>query len=278
MIAELNCQNSINQQLDVFLIGSKQNMPMNDFHHFRFSPATWIVPAFLLVLIWFVFYAEYAFHLDLRHFGILPRTFSGMVGIVVSPLLHGDLSHIANNSVPLFILTTALIYFYREVSLRVLVYGVLLSGTITWLIGRDSYHIGASGLIYVLVSFIFFKGLMTKYYRLMALSLAVVMVYGGMVWYVFPDVDHKISWEGHLAGLITGFVFAARFKTPDYVKDIQYNWEKPDFDPEQDPFMKHFDADGNFVNTPKPEEIAGESPTAPLFYRYDFIAEEKKED
>jgi membrane associated rhomboid family serine protease len=160
-------------------------------------------------------------NVDLTSHGILPRTFSGLQGVLFSPFLHGDLSHIANNSIPLFILSTALIFFYRDISLKVLLYGILVSGLITWVIGRNSYHIGASGLIYVLVSFIFFKGMMTQYYRLMALSLAVVMIYGGMVWYVFPEVDAKISWEGHLAGLITGFAFAIFFKTPDYKKAIQ---------------------------------------------------------
>lgn len=228
---------------------------MNDYNHFKFSPSTWIIPSFLLVVIWSVFYIDNSFHLNLNEHGIYPRTFLGMQGIIFSPFLHGSLNHIANNSMPLFILTTALIYFYREISLKVIVYGILLSGTITWIIGRESFHIGASSLIYVLVSFIFFKGMMTKYYRLMALSFAVVLLYGGMIWYVFPDVDKTISWEGHLAGLITGFVLAVRLKTPDYVKDIQYEWEKPDFDPSTDAFMKRFDENGNFVNPPKPEEI-----------------------
>lgn len=79
-------------------------------------------------------------------------------------------------------------------------------------------------------------------------------MYGGMIWYVFPDVDKSISWEGHLAGLISGFVFAIRFKTPDYVKEIRYEWEKPEFDPESDPFMRRFDENGNFVNLPIPED------------------------
>lgn len=227
---------------------------MNDYHHFKFTPSVWIVPAFLLVLVWSVFYLEDVFNIDLSLLGIFPRTVSGLKGIFLSPFIHGNLNHIANNSFPLFILSTALIYFYREVSLKVLFYGILLSGLITWIIGRDSYHIGASGLIYVLVSFIFFKGLMTQYYRLMALSFAVVLMYGGMIWYVFPDVDKSISWEGHLAGLISGFVFAIRFKTPDYVKEIRYEWEKPEFDPESDPFMRRFDENGNFVNLPLPED------------------------
>lgn len=243
---------------------------MNDSHHFKFTPSVWIVPALLLLLVWTVFYVEQKFHLDLAVHGIFPRTFSGLQGVLFSPFLHGDLSHIANNSFPLFILTAALIYFYRDISLKVLFYGVLFSGLITWIIGRSSFHIGASGLIYVLVSFIFFKGLMTQYFRLMALSLTVVMIYGGMIWYVFPEVDNKISWEGHLAGLLTGFAFAVLFKTPDYKESIKYEWEKPDFNPENDAFMKRFDENGNFVNPPKSEEELPEELQNVVKYVYEF--------
>lgn len=252
----------------------------NELNHFKMSPATWIIPTLLLGSIWVVFLIDGIFNYNLNAHGIFPRTFLGLQGVLFSPFLHGDLSHILNNSLPIFILTFALIYFYREVSLKVLVYGILISGGITWLIGRQSYHIGASGLIYVLVSFIFFKGFITKYYRLMALSFAVVVLYGGMVWYVFPDVDTTISWEGHLAGLLTGFVFALKFETPDYVKDIQYPWEKPDFNPEEDDFMKRFDENGNFVNPPKPEDIESVSEEIThlkLKYIYHFIENKNEE-
>lgn len=251
---------------------------MYEENHFKFSPATWIIPTAFLIFIWMIFYLDNSYNLHLNNHGILPRTISGLQGILFSPFLHGDLNHIANNSLPLFILTTTLIYFYRDISLKILVYGVLLSGFLTWLIGRENYHIGASGLIYVLVSFIFFKGLLTKYYRLMALSFAVVILYGGMIWYVFPDVDKTISWEGHLAGLITGFAFALLFKTPDYKKEIRYEWEKPDFNPEQDLFMKHFDEEGNFVNTPEPEEefLEGEIENKPSAIIYHFKENDSK--
>lgn len=242
----------------------------NDYHHFKFTPSVWLVPTMLLILMWFVFFVENRFHVSLTSHGILPRTISGLQGIILSPFLHGNLNHIANNSIPLFVLTTALIYFYRDVSLKVLVYGILLSGLITWVIGRETFHIGASSLIYVLVSFIFFKGMMTKYYRLMALSMAVVLFYGGMIWYVFPDIDKTISWEGHLAGLLTGFFFAVRFKTPDYKQDIRYDWEKPDFNPEEDLFMKHFDENGNFVNTPEPEPEAEILAIPMINYIYEY--------
>ena len=244
---------------------------MNDYHHFKFTPSVWLVPAIILIIMWFIFFFENSFNVDLTSHGILPRTVTGLQGVIFSPFLHGSLNHIANNSIPLFILTTALIFFYRDISLKILFYGILLSGLITWVIGREAYHLGASSLIYVLVSFIFFKGMMTQYYRLMALSMVVVLFYGGMIWYVFPDIDKTISWEGHLAGLITGFFFAAYYKTPDYKKAIQYNWEKPDFKPEEDPFMKHFDENGNFVNTQNEEEKVGQdSSTATINYVYDF--------
>jgi membrane associated rhomboid family serine protease len=249
---------------------------MNDYHHFKFTPSVWLVPAIILIIMWFIFFLENSFNVDLTSHGILPRTVLGLQGVFFSPFLHGSLNHIANNSIPLFILTTALIYFYRDISLKVLFYGILLSGLITWVIGRESYHIGASSLIYVLVSFIFFKGMMTQYYRLMALSMTVVLFYGGMIWYVFPDIDKTISWEGHLSGLITGFFFAAYYKTPDYKKSIQYNWEEPDFNPEDDKFMKHFDENGNFVNIPNEEEIL-ENPSPTINYIYEFKETSKEE-
>jgi membrane associated rhomboid family serine protease len=226
-------------------------------NQFKYSPSVWIIPTFLLLVLWSVFYIDDLYNLHLDSHGIFPRTFSGLQGVVFSPFLHGNMSHLANNSISLFLFTVALIYFYRDVSLKVLFYGILFSGIITWIIGRESYHIGGSGLIYVLFSFIFFKGIMTQYYRLVALSLTVISIYGGMFWYVFPNAEtvgtNSISWEGHLAGLITGFVFAVRFKTPDYKKALQYDWQQPDFDPEGDKFLERFDENGNFVNKPVEE-------------------------
>ncbi len=236
---------------------SKENLKSYmDEHHFKFSLSVLVLPLFSVLLLWIVFWMEVRFHFDFGEWGIYPRTLEGLRGIVCSPFIHGNIEHLYNNSIPLLMLVAALRYFYRELSLKVLGYGILFSGLLTWIIGRDSYHIGASGLIYVLVSFIFFKGIRTKYYRLVALSLLVVMVYGSLVWYVFPNVSEGISWEGHLAGFIIGYVFALIFKTPEYKKMIKYEWEKPDFNPEEDKFMQRFDAEGNFVNLPKvePEE------------------------
>ena len=125
---------------------------------------------------------------------------------------------------------------------------ILAFRLIAWIIGRSSYHIGASGLVYVLVSFIFFKSV-TKYFRHVALSLAVVFLYGSTIWYIFP-VKEGISWEGHLSGFVTGLVFALVYKTK-IPKEPKYNWEREDYDPSKDPFMRHFDEEGNFIEHPE---------------------------
>jgi membrane associated rhomboid family serine protease len=246
-------------------------------NQFSFSTSVVAWPLFFVLAMWIVFWIELNFSVDVKEFGIYPRDLQGLQGIVFSPFIHGDLLHLYNNSIPLLLLLAALRYFYRKVSFNVLVFGILISGLLTWLIGRESYHIGASGLIYVLVSFIFFKGIQTKYYRLVALSLTLIMVYGGLIWYVFPDVEEGISWEGHLSGLITGFGMSLFFKTPEYKKPIRYEWERPDFDPQSDPFMKHFDAEGNFVNTPKPEDEIPNYFTTSIQVIYDFIGINKKD-
>ncbi|MBS7255386.1 rhomboid family intramembrane serine protease [Flavobacterium branchiicola] len=243
---------------------------MND-NHFKFSYAVIGLPVFFVLFLWIVYWFQIRFDFDFYQNGIYPRDFSGLQGILFSPFIHENISHLYNNSIPLLVLLAAMQFFYPKQTVAVIGYGILFSGLITWIIGRENYHIGASGLIYVLVSFIFFKGIQTGYYRLVALSLSIILLYGGMIWYVFPDVDATISWEGHLAGFITGFVLSLFYKTPEYAKPIVYDWQKPDFKPEEDAFMKHFDENGNFVNT-KVEEVEEEtlfsyfSSNVPVYY------------
>ena len=251
---------------------------MND-NHFKYSNSVIGLPLFFVWFLWFIYWIEIKYDFDFIENGIFPRTFYGFQGVIFSPFIHADIEHLYNNSIPLLVLLAALRYFYAKQSIPVIGYGILLSGLITWVIGRSNYHIGASSLIYVLVSFIFFKGIQTKYYRLVALSLAVVIVYGGMVWYIFPKVEDTISWEGHLAGLITGFILSLKYKTPEYKKIIKYDWEHPDFNPQEDRFMQRFDEEGNFVNIPK---IELEEEFSPYFstgfpVNYTIVENEKNE-
>ena len=133
---------------------------MND-NHFKFSTSVVLVPFLAVLLLWLLFWIEVRFHFDFSTFGIYPRTISGLLGVLFSPFIHGNLEHLYNNSIPLFILIAALFYFYQQHALKILGLGILFSGLLTWIIARNAFHIGASGLIYVLVSFIFFKGIFT---------------------------------------------------------------------------------------------------------------------
>ena len=198
------------------------------------------------LIIWYAYWMNLEFALGWKQYGIRPRKVEGMLGIVASPFLHGDVSHLWNNTLPLMLLSAALFYFYRKISWKVIGYGILLSGFLTWLIADRGNHIGASGLIYVMASFIFFKGILGKNFRQIALSLIVVFMYGSMVWYVFP-IKAGISWEGHLAGAIAGLFFAFVFRN-DLHSNTKYMWESEDYNEEEDPFMRHFDAHGNFIS------------------------------
>jgi membrane associated rhomboid family serine protease len=242
---------------------------------FQFTKAVILLPLFFVLTLWSVFWYELHFHESLSHFGVYPREVFGLKGILFSPFLHGDIEHLANNSVALLVLLPILRYFYKEQSFVVLLFGLLFSGLGTWLLGRPSYHIGASGLIYALVSFIFFKGIFTKYYRLVALSFTIVILYGGSVWYMFPNVKEGVSWEGHLAGFLVGLALALVLKTPQFSKPIFYEWEKPDFNPELDPFMKNFDEKGNFNPPPKPEEVIREYFNSSMKVVYEFLGGKK---
>jgi len=200
-----------------------------------------------VLIIWIVFWVEIRFGLDFNNYGIRPRTEVGLRGIIFSPFIHGDIKHLFNNTFPLFVLSMALFYFYKNISWQILVFGILLTGLLTWGIGRPANHIGASGVIYLLASFLFFKGIFSKYYRLMALSFIVVFLYGGLLWFVVP-VEQGISWEGHLSGLITGLLFALIYKQKIEIQ-AKYEWEKPEYKEDNDPFMRHFDENGNFIES-----------------------------
>lgn len=212
---------------------------------FKYSISIILYPILILFIIWLVFWYQVNIDYSIKGFGIRPLKLEGLLGIFTSPFLHGNIQHLYNNTIPLFVLSLALFYFYNKLAWRVIIGGILLSGCLTWCIASSGNHIGASGLIYVLVSFIFFKGIFSKYYRLIALSLVVIFLYGSMIWYVFP-IKSGMSWQGHLGGLITGFLFALFFRK-QVAKPERYVWESPHYNEADDPFMRHFDENGNFM-------------------------------
>lgn len=246
---------------------------------FKYSNSVIVYPLMIVFAIWLVFWYQVRVDYGIKSFGIRPQKLEGLLGIFTSPFLHGDIDHIYNNSIPLFILSLALFYFYKKIAWKVILYGVILSGSLTWLIGNSGNHIGASGLIYVLVSFIFFKGIFAKHYRLIALSLMVIFLYGSMIWYVFP-IKTGMSWEGHLSGLITGLVFALIFRKK-VAKPERYNWEQPGYKEEDDIFMKHFDENGNFIELSVEEKTESEDAQTTTFvensFEVNYIFKKKEE-
>jgi len=204
---------------------------MTQQNQFKFS--TWIlaVPLYLVIFLWLVFWFEVKNGYNFNSFGIYPRSLSGLKGILFSPFIHGDIKHLYHNSAPLFVLLFSLFYFYRGIAWKVFIYGTLLTGILTWIIARKSYHIGASGIIYFLFSFIFLSGILRKNYRLVAVSLMMIFLYGSMVWYVLP-VKESISWEGHLSGFLVGIVFAVFYRRVGPQK-FEYDWEQESYEPDE---------------------------------------------
>lgn len=230
-------------------------------------------PILFVLLIWIVYWVEIRFGVNFNSFGVRPGEISGLRGVVFSPFIHSGIKHLFNNTVPLFVLSMALFYFYREISWRVLLIGLFATGVLTWIIGRPSNHIGASGVIYMLAAFLFWKGVFSRYYRLIALSLIVVFLYGGMLWYVAP-IEPGISWEGHLSGLISGFVLSLIYKKK-IARTPKYEWQKPDYREEDDAFMRHFDENGNFIEKLPEQENETEEGTEINGFKYFYKRSEK---
>jgi membrane associated rhomboid family serine protease len=177
-----------------------------------------LLPSIVFVtLVWLAFIVDHAglFGGNFSQWGIQPSAVSGLRGILFSPFIHASFSHLLSNTLPLFILIWFLFYFYRNIASGVFVSLWLLSGLTTWLIGRSSMHVGASGLVFAILFFLFFSGIFRKYIPLTAVSMIVAFIYGGTVWSIFPItelVDPTISWEGHLSGAISGLLLAVIFR------------------------------------------------------------------
>ncbi len=167
----------------------------------------------LIVLLWIIKLFEIEFNLDFSSWGILPLRVEGLKGIIFSPLIHGSIGHLAANTLPLFILTFSLFFFFRKSPYTVFFLIYLFSGIFVWLFGREAFHIGSSGLIYGLASYLFFSGILSRNVGQLTISLIVALVYGYLFWGIFP-LKPEISWESHLWGGISGFGIALLIRNP----------------------------------------------------------------
>ncbi len=174
-------------------------------------------PAAMVAVLWIVHLYQIYVGFDPGEYGIVSRRFWSLRGILTAPLVHGrhpgdDWSHIISNTLPFFILTALTMYFYRRVAWRAFWMIYLLTGALVWLVAmRPVSHIGASGVVYGLLSFIFWNGIFRRSLRSIILSIIVMLVYSGMVAGILPDQE-GISWESHLLGSVAGIFTSFWYK------------------------------------------------------------------
>jgi len=196
--------------------------------NFRLALKTSLV---VIGILWTIFILDAVFGLHLVRFGLRPGSIPGLVGIVTAPFLHANFQHILSNTFPLFLSLTATLYLYPRASVRVIPMIWFGSGALAWFIGRPTIHIGASGMIYGLLAFVFVSGIIRRDMRSVSVSLLVGFLYGSMVWGVLPIRPH-MSWEMHLSGAVLGVLLAFVFRKWDLTPLVRYAWEDDDSVPE----------------------------------------------
>ncbi len=168
-------------------------------------------PAVMVVLMVFVHFVKTFFWHGMYRLGIFPREVDGVWGIFFAPFIHGDIGHLLSNAAPMFLTLWMMLYFYPRVALRGFLLIYFLTGLSVWLFGRSVYHIGASGVIYGLVAFIFWSGIFRRNLKSIVLSLIMVFLYSGMIFGILPN-ERGISWESHLFGGVVGILVAWWYK------------------------------------------------------------------
>ncbi len=179
-------------------------------------------------LLWDIKLIEMMFGFDWSSLGVYPRRITGLFGIIFSPLLHSSFEHLMANTPAVIVLLTVILYGYAKSArwaLPVIYFG---SGLLVWLFARDSYHIGASGMTFGLMFFIFVIGILRRDRQSIGWSLIVFFLYGGMLGGLLP-ADVSISYESHIAGACLGVVLAFMLKNrdPELPRKL-YSWELED--------------------------------------------------
>ncbi len=182
------------------------------------------LPLGFIAIIWIVKVVETIAGISFVQFGVYPRNTDALTGIILYPFIHGNWDHLFSNTLPILFLGTGIGYFYPSVSKRLFVLLYLIPGIIIWLIARPSYHIGASGIVYGMVTFLFFSGVIRRDRRAISLALLVTFLYGSLVWGLLP-IKSGISWEGHLAGSLVGIAAAIMYRKYDPYDPYGYEEE-----------------------------------------------------
>jgi membrane associated rhomboid family serine protease len=141
----------------------------------------------------------------LNRFGVVPRHFSSLAGVIWAPFLHTSFRHLTANTLPLLVLGVILCGRSRGEFVAVTVGGILIGGVFTWLFARNACHVGASGLIFCYFGYLASLALFRRTFGTLVLSVLCILAYGGMVRGILPTTT-PISWESHFFGLVAGVV------------------------------------------------------------------------
>ncbi|EKQ70260.1 putative membrane protein [Leptolyngbyaceae cyanobacterium JSC-12] len=147
-------------------------------------------------------------HGQLNRLGIRPRRLSGLRGILFAPLLHGDLAHLAANTIPLAVMGWLIMLNGLNTFLLVTAVVWLISGLGAWLLGgSNTMHLGASGLVFGYFGFLLLRGYFEQSFSAIAIAVLVGLLYGSMIWGILP-VHRGKSWQSHLFGFVGGGIVA----------------------------------------------------------------------
>jgi membrane associated rhomboid family serine protease len=162
---------------------------------------------YLLAVMWFVHAVQWLMPGSLHQFGILPRTFSGLLQIPLAPFIHGSWFHLIANSFPLLGLGILVQLKERALFWELCAIIAVLAGFGTWLIGGTSYHIGASGLVLGLWAYMLADACFRRSINAILVAVVTLLFYGGFIFTVF-DLRPSISWSGHVSGIVAGILIA----------------------------------------------------------------------
>jgi len=186
-----------------------------------------LIPAIFVAILWIIRVAQEYFHWEFIFLGIRPRNIEGLIGIFSAPFIHSGYDHLLSNTLPLLVVGSGIIYFYREISIQVISVVWLFTGAWVWLFARPDSHIGASGLIYGFVCFLFFSGIFRRDPRLLAISFLVTFLYGSLVWGILP-INQGISWESHLFGSVAGIIASVYYRKEGPQRKVKVWEEEPE--------------------------------------------------
>jgi membrane associated rhomboid family serine protease len=239
--------------------------PMSEWRSYGIHKGLFIWPGIAVLLAWLVFTLNVALALHLNRFGLAPGEFHTGYRILWYPFLHKDLNHILSNTLSIFFVGVLIRYSFPKIFEKVWIASFLGSGIGLWVIGRAGIHIGASGWLYALVSFVFFSGIIRMHIKLLAQSMLMVFLYGSFVWGILPH-DPTISWEGHLSGAIAGLLLAVVFRKSEPIEALQnkeYLFEEEILEtPDLGDLEVHYERITNVPHTPL-------SPPPRLQFRYE---------